>query len=415
MITTLELTARDPVVSRDGRPFGAGQGNRMRSLNWPLPSMIAGSLRTALGKLAGKGDFSSETARELLQVAVAGVFPTVDGQLYLPAPQDCVVERPDADGRSSLVVHRVKPHLISQGRGGDWRNASLSPVMLPEPDMPPEVVEDFKPTDAPAWWPVDRFADWLMGKPLQFDHTFLHSPVQEDRTHVVLQPATGAADEGQLFTTTGLALGHLERQRQDASKKQSPPKKPSLGERFAEIKLAARVEAGGWCAEHVGGLNEHHPTGGERRLVHWRAVTDSTMWDCPDSIRKALQSTDKVRMALATPAIFHDGWKPGWLNHDLVGSPPGSDVQLELVGLTIQRWRAVSGWSLARINNQGQLDSQGRPGPKPIRRIVPAGGVYFFKVVAGTPAGLADRWLRSVSDHEQDQRDGFGLATWGTW
>ena len=53
---TLELTGRDPIVSRDGRPFGSfggARGNRMRSVAWPLPSVVAGSFRTALGKAAG--------------------------------------------------------------------------------------------------------------------------------------------------------------------------------------------------------------------------------------------------------------------------------------------------------------------------------------------------------------------------
>lgn len=392
--TTLELTARDPVVARDGRPFGAGQGNRMRSVEWPLPSVIAGSLRTALGKGAGR-EFSIATAEELLQVSVAGVFPTVAGQLYLPAPQDCVVH-------PECGPLRAMPLQAEQG-DGDWPHPKLLPVMLAQADAS----EDFKPQAAPAWWPVDRFADWLLTKPLQFDDMFLQSPRQEDRTHVSLQPETGAAEDGQLFTTTGLALGRLERHGAKAEQ--------SHRERFAEIGLATRVESGGWCAESVSRLNGHYPTGGERRLVHWKASSDCTVWGCPNAIREALNSANRVRMVLATPAIFRDGWKPSWLNNDLVGTPPGSNVELQLVGLTIQRWRAISGWSLAKINDHGQLDPQGRPGPKPIRRMVPAGGVYFFEVAGGHAASVADRWLHSVSDHEQDQRDGFGLATWGIW
>lgn len=392
--TTLELTARDPVVARDGRPFGAGQGNRMRSVDWPLPSVIAGSLRTALGKAAGR-EFSIATAAELLQVSVAGVFPTADGQLYLPVPQDCIVHPENGPVRAI-------PLEIDHG-GGDWPHSKLLPVILDQADAS----EEFKPKGAPAWWPLNKFADWLLGNPLQFDETFLHSPAKEDRTHVSLQPDTGAAEDGELFTTTGLALSHLERHGTSLEQ--------SLRERFAEIGLATRVTAEGWCAESVNSLNGHHPTGGERRLVHWRSTTNSAMWDCHDSIRTALSSTKGVRMALATPAIFRDGWKPGWLNDDLIGTPPGDNVRLQLVGLTIQRWQAISGWSLAKINDQGQLDPQGRPGPKPIRRMVPAGGIYFFDVVDGSAANLANRWLYSVSDNEQDQRDGFGLATWGIW
>ena len=45
--TYLQITGLDPIVARDGRPFGDGTGNRMRGLPWPLPSAVAGSARRA--------------------------------------------------------------------------------------------------------------------------------------------------------------------------------------------------------------------------------------------------------------------------------------------------------------------------------------------------------------------------------
>jgi CRISPR-associated protein Cmr3 len=127
--------------------------------------------------------------------------------------------------------------------------------------------------------------------------------------------------------------------------------------------------------------------------------------DCPQSIRDALAKTTQVRLILATPAIFADAWKPGWLNEQLEGTPPGCSVKLKLVGVNNGRWKAVSGWSLAPPR-----------GPKAIRRMVPAGSVYFFRVEKpGDAASLADLWLQPISDNDQARRDGFGLALWGTW
>ena len=40
--TMIELYCHDPVVARDGRPFGVGQGNRMRAVGWP--SRLVGAL-----------------------------------------------------------------------------------------------------------------------------------------------------------------------------------------------------------------------------------------------------------------------------------------------------------------------------------------------------------------------------------
>ncbi len=385
-VTTVDLTCRDPIVSRDGRPFGAGQGNRMRSLGWLLPSVVAGSLRTVIGKESGKG-FSDQTAQELLEVSVAGVFPVADQQLYLPAPQDCVVH-PE---QGPLMV---TPQEVDDG-GCDWPGQRLKPVMLSKDQAP----EDFKPKDAPPWWPLDRYGNWLTGKMIWFDKNFLQVPYKDERTHVSLDADTGAADEGSLFTTVALPLMYLARYGEEHQ--------TAFGDRYAEITLAVKVTASGWCGETVSRLNTLHPLGGERRLVGWKAG-GTNLWICPESVAEALAGSKRVQMVLATPAIFESGWKPGWLNGDLTGTPPGAGVVLKLVGVSIKRWQAVSGWSLANLPNQ-------QPGPKPVKRMVPAGGVYFFEVKSGQAASLTTRWLEPVSDGEQDRRDGFGLAAWGTW
>lgn len=384
MTTMLEITCRDPIVARDGRPFGAGQGNRMRSLDWPLPSVLAGSLRTALGKSA-KRDFSVETAKDLLQVEAAGPLPQADGQTYFPAPDDCVVH-PEQGPLRAL------PQAAYRG-GCDWPERGLLPVQVQTPD-------DFKPEVAPAWWPEERYGAWLAGENVELDDRFLSAPEIESRMHVRIDPNAGAAEESQLFTTSALALTYLPRYGYSSSRLRSS--------RFAGISLAARVRAGDWAGHAAVKLDALHTLGGERRLAHWKTAAETNAWNCSERVRGALATASRVRMVLATPAIFRDGWKPGWLNDELVGAPPDAKVTLRLVGVSIRRWQAVSGWSLAELPGQPR-------GPKPVKRMVPAGGVYFFDVVDRKASDLAERWLEPVSDEKQDRRDGFGLATWGIW
>jgi CRISPR-associated protein Cmr3 len=390
MKVCLQLTPHDPLVARDGRPFGAGQGQRMRGLPWPLPSVVAGSFRTALVK-AGSGDFSGDIPQRLMQIAVAGVFPVRDGGLYLPAPNDAVAA-PNENGKGIKCLHRVVPQPLTGGC--DLPADSLRPVMLSES----QAGEDFKPAEVPGWWPVGKYAEWLLGKEVCFDPSFLRGPLQETRDHVCLDAERGAAAEGQIFATAGLNVTRLPRFGVDGSR--------PLHERLAEITLSGRItipdsETALTIGQQFG---IWHPLGGERRMVHWRQeAAETTGWNCPAGIRSALATATKVRMVLATPAVFKDGWKPGWLTTGLEGDFFG--VKLKLVGASNGRWKAVSGWSLAQPR-----------GPKPIRRMVPAGSVYFFEVEKpGDAAPLADLWLQSVSDDEQERRDGFGLAVWGTW
>jgi CRISPR-associated protein Cmr3 len=388
MTTFLRISGRDPLVARDGRPFGEGQGNRMRSSGWLTSSVVAGSFRTALAKAAGRG-FDSPTQNELLKIDVAGVLPLADGQLYLPAPYDCVL---DDKGE----VWWARPEKMKEGEGANWPEEGLRPVLL-------DAKDDFKPEAGPMFWPLKRYAEWLCGQKVNpRTPDFLGAPVPDLRDHVSLNSDSGAAAEDMLFTTVGIGSRALPKHGCTPG-----PTKPTGAPRcecFTEIELSARVEeVPEWGRQALGNLSVWHPLGGERRLAHWRTSEDGGMWECPKDVREKLGKTRQITMTLATPAIFRDGWKPGWLDGRLTGSPTNDGPRLTLVGACIQRWRAVSGWSYKD------------KGPKAIRRMVPAGGVYFFESERDDNSHLARHWLRSVSDDPQGRLDGFGLAVWGTW
>jgi CRISPR-associated protein Cmr3 len=399
-MSIIRIECRDPIQSRDGRPFGNPYGDRAEPPGWPLPSIVVGSLRGAIAKAAGR-PFTDDVQRDLLGIAFAGPFPASDRSLYLPAPADCVRER------ETGKIHAVIPQPMPKNAGCDWPADGLRPVMLTGEQAP----EEFKPGHVPAWWPFDRMKAWLLGqRPDQFDETFLESPRirVDDRTPI--EPGSGLAEESLLFSMATLPLSHLERHGSGDPASKQPPK-------LQQITLAGRIESEGWTAEAAAKLDRLHPLGGKSRLAHWKFEEESARrsgqgkspWACPGDIAAALRGAGKIRMILATPAIFQDGWKPGWLRPgggSLVGTPPGTNVRLRLVGTCTRRWGAVAGWSLMGKSR----------GPKPLKRMVPAGGVYFFeRDGGGDPETLAECWLQPVSDNDQDRRDGFGLALWGTW
>src|SRR5262249_2322923 len=311
----LQLSAQDPIVARDGRPFGVGQGYRMKGLEWPYPSVVAGSFRTALVKTTG-GDFTGNTPRKLMGIQVAGVFPVAEFRvgersLYLPAPNDCVVEKQtqEVNGRKESIytLHPAVPADNATDEGCDWPGGMpLRPVLITKEG-------EFKPGDkAPAWWPVGKIAEWLISAKVTFDNSFLLAARSEGRDHVQLEAATGAAAKSRLFATAGLNLTHLPR---------FGVKEGRFAERYANITLSARVEAEGW---NVATLNVLHPLGGERRLVHWQANGDPGLWHCPAAVRNSLAWAERIRMVLATPAVFSHGWRPQWIDaNTLEGTPPG--------------------------------------------------------------------------------------------
>lgn len=376
----LRLTPLSPLIARDSRPFGMGQGNRVRSMDWISPSVIAGAVRTAVWKAK-----DTLTPDQLKTIEVNGAFPIVDEQIYFPRPLDALIRKTDeATGTANIL--RVRP--MSGSAGVRMPHASLvpsDPVGMPE--------EDFKPESGDAFWPLATMAKWLGcedDQPVSMKLDGLSAPVKEDRTNVTILPESGAAEDARLFTTTGL----------DFVRK---PKEGTSKGRLSQMRIGVRVNFG----EHAL-LPERLlvPLGGERRLAEVRMVgADKGFWEAPKSLSRA--GKKGLRMVLATPAVFERGWLPGWLREkdgNLIGTIPGSGVSVRLVSAVVGRWKPLSGWSYEK----------GRNGPKPLRRMVPAGSVYFFEVLEGG-AGIADLWLRSVCDCVQDGRDGFGLALWGFW
>ncbi len=394
----LSITPHDPIIARDSRPFGAGL--RMKSLDWPYPSVLAGSVRTALGKINGKG-FEKNTVDALKQVSVYGPLPSLGDTLYFPAPRDLLV---DGSNENDRKTYAIRPVALQPGDGCNLPNPALQPAMLPS-----TVLGEFKPTTPLPFWSFDQMVSWLENpgdKPFNApviskndnDGTpnGLTFPQKESRFHVMMAESSGSAEDGMLFETVGL----------DFSARGSTN----------SCRIAARVESANEFAELIPGLAGCNTIGGERRVSTWE-IKDAPPngWNCPDQIKTALVGKKKIRMVLATPAYFERGWLPGWIDQTtLTGHPPGDPehITLKLVSACVERWKPISGWSMEKKENR-------TPGPKPLRRLVPAGSVYFFECTEGDAPKLAmDLWMKPMSDESEDNReksDGFGLALWGVW
>jgi CRISPR-associated protein Cmr3 len=388
MIHYLEISARDPLIARDGRPFGAAMGQRMKSLDWLYPSVTAGMVRTLLGEKNG-GDFSPDAVKILKKIDIAGALPMSGSQLFFPAPEDAAIQ--EGMGGKEKGKKRIawagRPHKLHEGEGTD-----LPPYLLPVV-LPPSVA-DFKPAKGPSFWSAPKMTEWLLnasgvgfGPPPDTEKCTPEALLplgylkieKDERFHVNIEPGTYAARDTHLFMTVALAIPE-------------------------DVRISVRVKADAAFDSHLNGLDQWAAMGGERRLVHVSAAGHEDSWACPGQIREALNKTNLVRMVVAAPALFKHGWKPGWIGDDGKGEFAG--VKLQLIGACVERWKPVSGWSY-----------EAPRGPKAALRLVPSGSVYFFQT-EGNASSLADQWLKPVGDFSEDGqsgRDGFGLALWGPW
>lgn len=379
----LELSGLSPLLFGTGRPFSTEPGALTAdSHSVPMPHTLAGAFRNELARRQSPPwlEFEESRREALLQVSSRGPILLNCGKPMFPCPADAVAIA--LGGDDLLAPSRPRPN--AQG--------VLLPDGLCATDIRKESGWEPSKREHLPFWSAASVARWLAHPGdgyLEAKEVEGTSVPIEARIHVQIELGRRAAQEGQLFTTQGACLTQCLMRPEGADDEASPEVK--------DLSVAAEVDVPSGVEPNFGPVLT---LGGERRLA---AVYDASaeVFECPDLVRKALgKHPAGIRLLLATPALFKDGWCRR--NIEIEG------VALELVAACVGRRVAVAGWAPhVRPKDPGE--------PKPLRWAAPAGSVYFYKVRSGDPVRLADHWLRSICEEEQDRRDGFGLALWGVW
>jgi CRISPR-associated protein Cmr3 len=361
------LEPLDVLFFRDGRPF-TGSERSVSSL--PLPQTLAGTIRTALLRIAScnfgrlkqevEGGRSFDKAVEgscsreqhwIGQLAVRGPWlarrgnETDNFDVFVPVPASLHQEK----HRQSRRLHRLIP--LPTGQLPGWNPSQdqqgLRALWLKHPS----------PTEPAAGYLTPRGLVRFLGDE-EVTSEDIVAPDElfglDYRTGIGISPDRLVAEESQIFGRGFLALR----------------KNVFL---YAEVEAPsdAPVEA---LLDQVKSLT----LGGEGRHATLERSSKPFTWPT-----QPLKGNQKPLIVLATPCPFQAGWEPQSLNGRLVAAAvPGSI--------------AYSGWDLAR------------GGPKPTRFAVPAGSVYFLE-------SLPDHWARSLAENDEERRQGWGCCLTGVW
>jgi CRISPR-associated protein Cmr3 len=365
----------DPLVMGDGRSIGTVGMVRSRVL--PPPSQLAGAVRGQAGSDA-EGRWVGPASKVLPLRIWGPLGARLDergtiADWWLPRPLDALIMEPHP---GEPRIRRLLPLSLPEGCawGPEFEHAVGMTVYDPR-----------KPAKSSAHWNwKGGLLPWLRGQIPDEDSFQTEGPADEPRTHVAIGPADTALD-GALFGVTGRRFAI-------ASKTAELHPWGAPAQVYTRLALAFRTDAE--LPEDI-----VRPLGGERRLAFWRRV-DAPWPEMPPEVLASVED-GFVRLYLATSAWFRSGHQPD--PAALFGELGG-----EVVAGASGRPEVVSGWDMAARPQR----------PKPTRRLVPAGSVFFLKL-AGDPASRrawAERtWLAPVSDDDQARRDGFGLALLGTW
>ncbi len=389
-MTLYTLEPRDPLIARDGRPFGADPGAKASTLPFPMPSTIAGVTRTRAGTDKNTGLFQKSKIAQLLGQAVRGpiLVNPITLEFFAPAPNDALMLK---DGTVKCLLPKKFPKGVISDLETD-----LVPVMM-------QNSEQEKPNDkAPKFWYWSFFEQWLLTpeeiKPKMYEVTpaLQNTPAElkttdpenlliglkalsvQTRSHVSIGHETQTAINSALFQTSGLEFIHQSDRISSA------------------IPLALAIET------KLEIPNQISPAGGERRLARWQKQ-HGQLPQVPQGLLEQIKTDSACRIILLTPAHFLQGYRPTWL----LKGQTHNGIQAHLKAVACGRPAVVSGWDFVKDK------------PKPTRRLAPAGSVYYLKLEflenLNLQNWLDEIWLQGISDENQDRLDGFGIATIGTW
>jgi len=369
----------DTLFFRGNRPFTAGV-DTFAELVFPTPLAIYGAVgdyilkknNTDLTNFFAPKDPSVQDPvlgkycekLENTRLKIRGPFLYYDERLFLFPPAN-VYCKPG-------IIKICTPDINNQSFKWDI-NEPIKPVSLPD--------LDFEPYD--KLLSMDDMLRYLKNEKIS---AFLGEKKQEDllqderRFGQRLNPSTLTVAEGYLYSTTHLRF------------------KEELREKvYHQAGLMVQVEIADRDFSFTDGITI---VGGERRMAKMVVKNNFSLPDIKEKIINDFNH--RFFIYLVTPAIFNNGWRPA-------DFPAPYNDNCQLVGAVVNKPVYISGWRRTG-------DSAGYP--RPLKKAVPAGGVYFFQAQNWDSNKFGDfydnyNFNRSISDEYQSA--GFGIGLIGLW
>ncbi len=377
----------DPLFFRDGKPFTMGDEAVAGSVFPPLPSTIYGALRSAyISHNGGLERFTGGGMREQIGTpdepgafAVKGFFLHRTGESLFPAPLDMCREKIPEDLGDGEKLHMLTPVQRDQIPCTLPAGMETELMLYPPPGLQVKDCAGYFISQAS----MDEYLKGEQATTLGYPLASLVT--REPKLGIRRDGETHASEEGSLYRITMHRLGTRNR---DGS--------------ISELSILVECqEMDGFPEKFFIRLGGDGKTCIAQRLSVTSAARNNE--GLGDKVKTAIEKSGRLKIYLATPAIFENGWLPRCAERR------GAEIALVMDGLELKLLHAavgkplsVGGWDIHRNR------------PKYMRRAVPAGSVYFFEIVKGE-ATDAIRLLdhANLSDFHPEQ--GFGLTFVGAF
>ena len=348
----------DTLFFRDGKPFSMGDQTAAFGIFPPYPSTLYGAIRTGIiSQNQGLSSFyAGGMADEIGTIAdsssasfkLKGVFPYSSKGDYLYFPAPLDLVT-DKDNKSAKRTEIKKDTPFSS-------NIKIDQYLFP--------FEMEKATSVKGYYIIHTdLKSYLNSTKDEFDiypeSTFC---MVEYKTGIKIDSLTKTADEGNLYR---------------------------VGMRRFEKDFCLACDVKGAPSLRKEGVLK---LGGEGKTVRYH-TSKFQLPDTRETVIKRIKETGIIKIYFATPAIFAKGWVP---DEKITNGP---DYKLELITASIGSPVSIGGWDM------------GKSGHKTMVRGVPAGSVYYCKILNGDVEKIYQH-LHYLNISER-ANEGFGLIMVG--
>ncbi|MFN3713607.1 MAG: type III-B CRISPR module-associated Cmr3 family protein [Alcanivoracaceae bacterium] len=364
----------DVLFLRGNKLFG-DPGSYGECLIPPWPSVAAGAIRSRM--LVDDGVDLAAFGKNQINHPALGT-PEDPGSFVLagfyPAQQK--------NGKTEILLPPPADMLVTKNQSGMLEVSCLSPqpihpmlqssFPLDRPPVLPQGTQRLKP-ETGYWLAQQGWAAYLQGRAPSTEQ-LVHSSALwsfDARVGIGMSAATRSAEEGKLFSVQAVSM------------------KTGVG--FVAVISGAQPPIDGLLR-----------LGGDGRA----ATIEQADIELPLPDYEAIASSKRCRIVLTSPGLFPDGWKlPGTEDGNRVTLPEG--ITAQLVSAAVPRAETLSGWDLAKWQ------------PKPARRVVPTGSVYWLDELEASPEALGrlvERGLWGEPCEDAARRaEGFNRISLAIW
>lgn len=366
----IKIKPNDTLFFRSGRPFTMGGETFADSIFPPYPSTIFGAIRTFLifhrgslkdfydGKYKDK-DIGTKDDKGTIRI-YGPILYNENGDVYLTPPFDLVEKKEETDKELYSLSLIDKPKIFYS----DSRIIKEKILIFKSQGQ----------VDEPKGWINGILLEkYLQGKNDSISCIEKDNLYQEERKIGIKRDRkTFTSEEGYLYRVPMIRLKH----------------------KYNKIGLIFKIEGVEDMPER--GILQ---LGGEGKTVYFEKIEkiEDNPLDSLMNINFELKE-GMFKLYLATPAIFDKGWLPSWIDESTYeGEKDG--IKLKLISCAIGKFIRIGGWDIARNR------------PKPMYKAVPAGSVYYFKILDGNiDVEKIKKVFHFKNISDKNPEEGFGLS-----